>query len=116
MTNLKDHAEAGGGPEIYLVSDLPQRPAMTIASADLLDSDDLTDEGQFPEHGSFLEVVSDDGELEYWECPGSLAQVIMAEVDEQAEAEAVEGARLSIEHVAKTPSGEWRFSAAVDVD
>lgn len=109
MTDLADHAEAyrGDGPEIVLTSDLPQRPESAIATTTLADHDELTEEGQFPQHGSFLEVETPEGETEYWECAGGLAATVM----EIAEAEGyeLEGALLNVSQVSKTPSGEWRF-------
>lgn len=107
MTDIRDHAESGGGPEIVLTGDLPQRPAAEISDADLVDHDDLTDEGQFPSHGSFLEVETPDGETEYWECAGGLASAIVEMADEM-ESE-ITGLRLSVDQVSKTPSGEWRY-------
>lgn len=110
MTGLRDHAKAGGGPEIVLTSDLPQRGQAEIQSATLVDHDELTDEGQFPEHGSFLEVEKD-GEEEFWECAGGMASAIVEMADEM-EAE-IPGLLVSVNQVSKTPSGEWRF--VVDV-
>lgn len=113
MTDLQEHADAyrGDGPEIVLTSDLPQRPEVEIASSTLADHDELTDEGQFPQHGSFLEVETPEGETEYWECPGGLAALVMELADEE-ELEP-EGALLSVSQVSKTPSGEWRFVASL---
>lgn len=113
MTDLAEHAEAyrGDGPEIVLTSDLPQRPSAEIVSSTLVDHDELTDEGQFPQHGSFLAVELPEGEEEYWECAGGLAAAVM-ELCEEREMEP-EGAILSVQQVSKTPSGEWRF--VVDV-
>lgn len=113
MTDLRDHAEShrGDGPEIVLTSDLPQRPGSTIVSLELIDSDELTEEGQFPQHGSFLEVETPDGETEYWECPGGLAAYVVAVAEEQ-EVE-LETAILDVQQVSKTPSGEWRFHGSV---
>lgn len=111
MTDLRDQAQAGG-PEIVRVSDQPQAGAVTIASSELADADDLTPEGQFPEFGSFLEVETADGGAEYWECPSSLAATIVEIVDE-ADGELV-GVNVDVEEVVKTPSGEWRYVAAVE--
>lgn len=109
MTDLEDHADSykGEGPEIVLTSDLPQRPDSEISSTELVDADELTDEGQFPNHGSFLEVETPEGETEYWECTGGLAATVMEMADER-EIE-VAGAVLGVDQVSKTPSGEWRF-------
>lgn len=107
MTDLADHAKTGDGPEIVLTGDLPQRPASTIVSSTLVDHDDLTEEGQFPQHGKFLEVETPEGETEFWECAGSLAGAVMEVADEE-ELEP-EGATLNVSQVSKTPSGEWRF-------
>lgn len=113
MTDLEDHADAyrGDGPEIVLTSDLPQRPESTIVTTTLVDHDELTDEGQFPQHGSFLEVETPEGETEFWECPGGLAATVVDLADEW-EIE-VAGALLSVSQVSKTPSGEWRFVASL---
>lgn len=111
MTDLADHAKRGDGPEIVLTGDLPQRPASTIVSRTLVDHDELTDDGQFPQHGSFLEVETPEGETEWWECSGNLAAVVMELADEK-ELEP-EGAILSVDQVSKTPSGEWRFVASL---
>lgn len=107
MTDIRDHAERGGGPEIVLTSDLPQKPPAKIVDAEMVDHDHLTDEGQFPQHGSFIEVETQEGETEYWECAGGLASAIVEMADEM-ETE-IPGLRLTVSEVAKAPSGEWRF-------
>lgn len=111
MTSLRDQAQAGG-PEVVRVSDQPQAGEVVVQSSELADADDLTPEGQFPEFGSFLEVETTDGETEFWECPSSLAGTIVELVDE-ADGDLV-GTRVDVEEVVKTPSGEWRYVAAVE--
>lgn len=112
MTDLEDHAKRGGGPEVVLTADLPQRPPMKILSATMIDANELTDEDQFPQHGKFLKMepmaeTDSQADVEYWECPGSMAGAVMEVADEE-ETEP-EGAILDVTQVSKTPSGEWRF-------
>lgn len=111
MTDLAEHAKSTGGPEIVRTEDLPQRPAAVIQSAELIDCDELTPEDQFPEFGKFLKMELPNGDEEYWECTGSLAGTVM-EIAEENGLEP-EGAVLDVSQVSKTPSGEWRFVAAV---
>lgn len=111
MTTIRDQAERGDGPEIVLMSDLPQRQQGKIKNQDLVDCDELTEDGQFPEHGSFLEVEVED-ETEYWECAGSLASEVVEGVDEM-ETE-ITGLLVDVLSVAKAPSGEWRCRVALE--
>jgi len=87
------------------MSDLPQRGKAEIKHGDLIDCDELTEEGQFPQHGSFLEVRREE-ETEYWECAGSLASEVVEAVDEMESG--IPGLLVSVLSVAKAPSGEWR--------
>lgn len=111
MTSLRDRAE-GGGPEVVLVADQPHRGAVDVASDELEPADELTPEGQFPEHGVFLPVEPVDGDgMEYWEAPKALAQVVVETADE--EEVAIPALRVSVDEVVKTPGGEWRYTASV---
>jgi hypothetical protein len=112
MTTIREHAEPADGPEIVLMSDLPQRGQAQVKHADLVDCNELTEEDEFPEHGSFLEVENAQGETEYWECAGSLATEVVDGVDEMGDA--VPGILLSVLSVAKAPSGEWRCSVELE--
>lgn len=111
MTSIAEKAAAAGGPEVVLSADLPQAGPAEIKSTDLVDCDEITEEGSFPTYGSFLEVETGEG-IEYWECSGSLAGALV----EIAEEKGIElsGSLLSIDQAAKTPAGEWRFVVHVD--
>lgn len=108
--SVRDRAE-GSGPEVVLVADQPHRPEAQVQSADLVQADELTPEGSFPEHGTFLEVEVD-GEVEYWECPKALAQVVVETAD--AEEVAIPDLQVDVDQVVKTPGGEWRYTAACE--
>lgn len=113
--SLRDRAERGGGPEIVLTGSLADAQPARIATSDLVDCDDLTPEGQFPEHGEFLEMRRvDDGETVYWECSQALAEVVVDAVDESEGEHALPGTEIDIDMAAKASGGEWRFGLEID--
>lgn len=115
MTSISDKADEADGPEVVLTSDLGEAAPAKIATDQLVEADDLTPEGQFPEFGEFMEMRRvNDGETVYWECATSLADVVVEAVSE-AEA-ALPGTQINVEFVAKAPSGEWRYTLDIDPD
>lgn len=114
--NIRDRAESGG-PEIVLARDLPTKPAAKLSGGGLHAADDLTPEGQFPEFGQFLKVFPESlegtgwaDEPEYWECPQSLASMI---VEELGDDEDPTGLAVKIRQVVKDPGGAWSVEGIV---
>lgn len=92
--------------EVVLSGDLASRPPGSIRSAELVGADELTEEGEFPEHGEFLEVKVGEG-TEYWEVAGGLREAVAEKV--AANGTEVEDAILDVRTVAKAPGGDWQF-------
>lgn len=92
--------------EIVLTGDLASRPAGVIQSVELAGCDELTEEGEFPQHGEFL-AVEVNGEPEFWEVAGGLREAVAEKVEQNGTEP--EGAVLDVRTVSKTPGGEWRF-------
>lgn len=93
MTSLRDHAASTGGPEIVLTAELAGHTGR-IAESTLTSADQISDDGEFPQHGVFLAVHEEDptkpegwdDEKTYWECPSALSQMIVDELDDDEEA------------------------------
>lgn len=54
MTDLQDVADRSRGPEIALTSGLGGRGEFRHETTELVDADELTPEGEFPEYGEYL--------------------------------------------------------------
>lgn len=77
MTSLED--KAAESPEVDLARQSAPG-AYVLESLDLVDADDLTPEGEFPQFGDFLEVTGTAGE-QYIECPQDLARQLVEDLD-----------------------------------
>lgn len=121
MTSLEDHAASTSGPECHRVRDLPQEPPGLIVRDTLVDADEISDEGQFPEHGKWLKVVPESlktesgwaDEPEFWECPSALAQEVVDELPDDADGPT--DADLAVDVVSAVGGGEepWQFRTTV---
>lgn len=109
---LEDHAKGGDAPEVVLAADQPHRPQAELLSDELVPADEITPEGEFPQYGRFLRVRAG-GSEEYWECPQSLAAMVIEKAEEVETG--VTGLLVDVDQVVKTPSGEWRYAGAIEV-
>lgn len=116
MTGLREHADSGG-PEVVLAADLAHQGPAAIANGRLLDADQITDEGEFPNHGKFLAVRREQpgngswaDELEYWECPSALAAEITDELDED---ETIAGTGFQVARAHGGNGDPWKFDVTV---
>lgn len=76
MTTFEDKAEET--PEVSLARQSAPG-AYRIESEKLVAADDISDEGEFPEFGEFLECLNPQAQTEYVECPQGLAQELVAD-------------------------------------
>lgn len=115
MTDLHEKAEQLQGPDIVTTSDLPERPPGRPDSLELVDANDLSAEGTFPEFGEFLPVEEEGKEEEsYWECPSNLAAVMVSRAEESGNA--LTEIWFDIVAAQKDPSGEWKFVTDIGTD
>lgn len=106
MTTLEDQAE--DPVDVTLAADAAG--AYRLESVDLAEADDLTEDGEFPQHGRFLAVtrLNQHGEprngtgREFLECPQALAAYL---VDEGVS----EGDTFTVSRSFKTDGGRWDF-------
>lgn len=108
---IGDKAEASDAPDVYLPRD--SIGLYRLESDELVDCDDITPDGEFPQYGDFLEVTQATGgatkgwgEIAYVSCPGNLAKqlVDMSLIEE--------GATFRIQGARKTASGNWTYSVS----
>lgn len=115
MTDLHEKAEQLQGPDIVTTSDLPERPPGRPDSVELVDADELTADGTFPEFGEFLAVEEEGAEEEsYWECPANLAAVMVSRAEESGKA--LTGIWFDVVAAQKDPSGEWKFVTEIEAE
>lgn len=74
MRDLRDKADTG--PDATRMSQAEGK--VEIIRPALYDADEISDEGEFPIHGDWIET--DEGWLE---CPAALAQILVTAVDER---------------------------------
>lgn len=108
---IGDKAQMADQDEIRLARD--SMGLYKLESDQLVEADDLSPEGEFPEYGDFLEAVTTTGGANpswntpvFVECPGNLAKqlVDMGLVEE--------GAAFRINSVRKNASGSWEYSVS----
>lgn len=121
MTDLWEKAQQNGADNVALVADLESRPIARLADFELVEADEISDEGDFPKHGQFLAVEekATSGKYEraaYWECPAGLARMVVEAVEESGGPTEVEPADVTIDvdGAAKTEGGAWRFWASIE--
>lgn len=77
MDDLRNKAAAGTS-DVMLASDLANVDVVAIVGPSLYEADEITPEGTFPDHGSFLEAENPKGPGPRWvECPAGLAAAIL---------------------------------------
>lgn len=121
MVDIWEKASQHGDDRVSLVSDLEHRPAAELDRWELVHADDISDEGEFPQHGEFLAVHEDgddQADVRFWECPRALAAKVMEAVDREGGPANVDprAVRVDVDGASKTQTGEWRFWAEVSVD
>lgn len=107
MTTLEEQAE--DPVDVTLASEAPG--AYRLESTDLAEADELTPDGEFPEHGSFLAVtrLSQSGEpkngssREFLECPQALAAYLV-------DLEVADGDTFTVSKSWKTDGNRWDFA------
>ena len=114
MTSLDEKAQAA--PDVDLARQ--SAPGLyQLKSTELVEADQLTPEGKFPEYGEFLEVVRPRGagedatwreDLHYVECPQGLAAWLV-------DNEIGEGDAFRIRTVQKV-DGNWEYSCERPTD
>jgi len=108
---IGDKAEASNAPDVYLPRD--SIGLYRLENDELTDCDEITEEGQFPEYGDFLEATEAvggaspgwAGETCYVSCPGGLAEVLAGMEIEPGDCFRIESAR-------KSASGSWVYSVS----
>jgi len=107
---IGDKAEASEAPDVYLPRD--SVGLYRLESDELVDCDEITDEGQFPEYGDFIEVTQASGganpgwgETAYVSCPGDLAKKITDMEIEIGDCFRIQGSR-------KQANGNWTYSVS----
>jgi len=111
---LGDKAKQADQPEISLARQ--SAPGLyQLETDELIEADDLTEEGQFPQYGTFLKVMTSNGgreitfdKEEYIECPSALAKWL---VDTEIEI----GEFFRIQSVRKI-DGNWQYDCAEEED
>lgn len=92
-------------PDIDLLRDA-QYSGYRLVSTELTPADELTDEGEFPQFGDFLQVALPDGSdsppVKWIECPQGLAQALV-------ELDLGDGDEFRIEAATKV-DGEWQVT------
>lgn len=103
---------AQNSQQVWLAGELKERSPSTILAEELVPADEISDDGEFPKFGEYLEVEKD-GEEEFWECPQGLAAAIVGVVPE--ELETVVGCEVVIDLAAQEgPQDNWVFSVQVN--
>lgn len=122
MTDLWEKAQQNGADNVSLVADLESRPVARLRAFELVEADEISDEGDFPKHGQFLAVEEKTASGKYdreafWECPAGLARMVVEAVEESGGPAEVKPATVTIDvdGAAKTEGGAWRFWASIDV-
>lgn len=119
MTTWGEKAKQGGSDLIRLASKNPvgEYKILHEKDEDLVDADEISDEGKFPEYGEFLKVewlnagpeqqltVGNDG-MTYLECPAGLGIEL-----ERLEVE--QGDKISVDRVVKDRAGNWSFTCSL---
>jgi hypothetical protein len=105
---IGDKAEQSESREVRLARD--SVGLYRLQSDELTGADEISDEGEFPKFGDFLDVEVTHGganpsfDDEAWvECPGSLAKIIVELGLDVGDCFRIQSAR-------KNPSGEWEYS------
>ena len=109
--NLEDKAKER--PTVYLAGSLLESE-YSYQTPELVDADTLTEQGEFPEYGDFLECRerspvdgSDRGEC-YVEVPAALARWLVEHTEP--------GSWWKVNAADKNSDGAWQFDAEVVVD
>lgn len=108
--SLRDKAQEAE-QEVVLAGDM-EWSLYRIRSDDLTDAEEVSEPGDFPEYGEYLEA--DKGQdrdiLYYLECPSRLAKAVVDQVAHNAD---LEGRWIHVKKVEKDDSDRWDFEVDV---
>jgi hypothetical protein len=113
---MKLEDKAADRPDVKLARDSAPG-AYTLTTDDLVAADDLTDEGEFPEFGDFLEVERPGAGRRCWiECPADLARWLVGHDLDESERPRIEiGETFRIRSVSKVDN-EWSYECEAVAD
>jgi len=106
---MKDLGDRLGAehPEVHLASGDQLGKTYEVVTAGILDADEVTDEGEFPEYGEFMPCRDQRGDTIYVEIPLDLEEKIVR--GSPGNREKLEGLVFRVVSLSKSHEGNWQY-------